>query len=73
MNSLDPKITTAIYFGGAFVFLCVLALIFFYTRNLKTRRATQELKGRAPVSREEGILLATEKNNDAVRTSDDPK
>ena len=73
MNSLDPKITTAIYFGGAFVFLCVLAIIFFYTRSLKTRKAAMDLKGRPPMSREEGILLATEKNNDAVRVSDDPK
>ncbi len=63
MNSLglDPKITLAIYIGGAIVFIAALLTIFLYSRNLKMKRTTQDALGRAPVDKEEGIAIATEK------------
>ena len=59
MNSLDPKITLAIYIGGAVVFICVLLTIFFYTRSVKTKKLSQ-----TGGSVEQGILKATEKKED---------
>jgi hypothetical protein len=56
MNSLDPKITTAIYVGGAVVFVVFLLVIFFYTRSVKTKKLNQ-----TSGSVEQGILQATEK------------
>lgn len=53
MNSLDPKITTAIYIGAAVVFVVFLAVIFFYTRSMKTKNPSG--------SREQDILRETEK------------
>ena len=64
MNSLDPKITLAIYIGGAVVFVLVLLVIFFYTRSIKAKQAARTIKGRPEVSIEEGILLATEQKED---------
>ena len=56
MNSLDPKLTLAIYIGGAVIFVCVLLTIFFYTRSVKTKKLSQ-----TGGSVEQGILQATEK------------
>ena len=53
MNSLDPKITTAIYFGGATLFLIALLILFFYTRSMKIKKSSG--------SREADILRETEK------------
>ena len=64
MNSLDPKITLAIYIGGAVVFVSVLLVIFFYSRSIKAKQAARTIKGRPEASVEEGILLATEKKED---------
>ncbi len=50
----------AIYIGGPIIFLVVLIIMFVYTRNLKTRQATIAAKGRPPISKEEGIAIATE-------------
>lgn len=59
MNSLDPKLTLAIYIGAAVVFVCVLLTIFFYTRSVKTKKLSQ-----TGGSVEQGILQATEKKED---------
>ena len=56
MNSLDPKLTLAIYIGGAVIFVCVLLTIFFYTRSVRTKKLSQ-----TGGSVEQGILQATEK------------
>ncbi len=56
---IDPRLTLAIYIGGPIIFIAVLVFIFIYTRNLKTRQATLAAKGRVPVSKEEGIAIAT--------------
>ena len=53
MNSLDPKITTAIYVGAAVLFVVVLLVIFFYTRSMKIKNPSG--------SREADILRETEK------------
>ncbi len=57
---IDPKLTLAIYIGGAIIFVTVLVIIFVYSRNLKTKQATLAAKGRLPISKEEGIAIATE-------------
>lgn len=57
---MDPRLTTAIYIGGPIIFIAVLILIFVYTRNMKTKQATLAAKGRLPISKEEGIAIATE-------------
>lgn len=57
---IDPKLTLAIYIGGAIIFVTVLVIIFAYSRNLKTKQATLAAKGRLPISKEEGIAIATE-------------
>ncbi len=57
---IDPKLTLAIYIGGAVIFVAVLVIIFVYNRNLKTKQATLAAKGRLPISKEEGIAIATE-------------
>ncbi len=64
MNSLDPKITLAVYIGGAVVFVSVLLIIFFYTRSMKAKQAARTIKGQPEASVEEGILLSTEKKED---------
>ncbi len=57
---IDPRLTLAIYIGGPILFIAVLILLFVYTRNLKTKQATMAAKGRPPISKEEGIAIATE-------------
>ncbi len=57
---IDPKLTLAIYIGGGIIFIAVLVFIFVYIRNLKTKQATLAAKGRLPISKEEGIAIATE-------------
>lgn len=57
---IDPRLTLAVYIGGPILFITVLVILFLYTRNLKTRQATLAAKGRPPVSKEEGIAIATE-------------
>ena len=64
MNSLDPKLTLAIYIGGAVAFVCFLLLIFFYTRSMRAKQAARTLKGRPDASVEEGILLSMKKEED---------
>lgn len=48
-----------IYVALAVVFVLVLTYMFLYNTHLKTRQRTMALKGRQPVSKEEGIAVAT--------------
>ena len=57
---IDPRLTLAVYIGGPIIFISVLIILFLYTRNLKTKQATLDAKGRLPISKEEGIAIATE-------------
>ena len=57
---IDPRLTLVVYIGGPIIFIAVLILIFVYTRSMKTKQATLDAKGRLPISKEEGIAIATE-------------
>jgi hypothetical protein len=49
----------AVYLVIAIVAAAVLTYWILYTTNLKTRERTIALKGRPPLSKEEGIAVAT--------------
>jgi hypothetical protein len=48
-----------LYIGLSLIFAAVLAYMYLYTTHLKPRERCQELKGRPPISKEEGIAVAT--------------
>ena len=48
-----------VYITLAVIFASVMAYMYLYTRHLRPRERCQELKGRPPVSKEEGIAVAT--------------
>jgi hypothetical protein len=54
-----PVLTTAVYILIAVAFVSVVAYMIVYTTRLKSRRTTEALLGRPPVSKEEGIAVAT--------------
>ncbi len=56
---MHPHLTYTVYVIAALIFLGMLTWMFTYNRNLKARKITEELKGRAPMVPEEEILLAT--------------
>jgi hypothetical protein len=60
MTSLDPKITLAVYIGGAVIFVCVMIFLVVFTMKTRTSKAVLDAKGRKEVSVEEGIAIATE-------------
>ncbi len=55
-------ITTAVYIAIPIVYALVLAYMFLYNTHLHTRQRTLNLKGRQPMSRQEGITIATLEN-----------
>jgi hypothetical protein len=57
-----------VYIGLSVIFAAVLAYMFIYNTRLKTRQRTMALKGRQPVSKEEGIAVATLEKERAGRT-----
>ncbi len=57
---IDPRLTLAIYIGGPIILIAVVIIVIVYTRNLKIKQATLDAKGRLPISKEEGIAIATE-------------
>ena len=59
---MHPELTTTVYIIIAVVFLAFVVGMFLYTRSLKAKQVTLSEKGRLPVDKEEGILLATRKN-----------
>lgn len=48
-----------VYVALAIVFALILTYMFVYNTRLRTRQRTMALKGRQPVSKEEGIAVAT--------------
>jgi hypothetical protein len=48
-----------VYIGLSVIFAAVMAYMYLYTRHLHPRERCQALKGRPPVSKEEGIAVAT--------------
>ena len=59
---MHPVLTTTVYILLAVVFAIFMISMIIYTRRMKINKITQDLKGRPPVDKEEGILLATRKN-----------
>jgi hypothetical protein len=55
-------ITNFVYVAIPIVYALVLAYMFLYNTHLHTRQRTLALKGRQPMSREEGIAIATLEN-----------
>ncbi len=54
-----------VYIALSVVFACVMAYMYLYTTHLHPNERTMALKGRPPVSKEEGIAVATlEKEHD---------
>ncbi len=48
-----------VYIVLSVIFVAVMAYMYLYTTHLKPRERCQELKGRPPISKEEGIAVAT--------------
>ena len=48
-----------VYIALSVVFAAVMAYMYLYTTHLKPRERSQSLKGRPPISKEEGIAVAT--------------
>jgi hypothetical protein len=48
-----------LYIVLSVIFASVLAYMYLYTTHLKPRERCQDLKGRPPISKEEGIAVAT--------------
>jgi hypothetical protein len=57
-----------VYVVLAIVFALVLTYMFVYNTRLKTREKTITKMGRPPVSKEEGIAIATEEKERAHRS-----
>jgi hypothetical protein len=55
-------LTTFVYVTISVIYALVLAYMFAYNMHLRTRTRTLALKGRQPMSREEGIAIATLEN-----------
>jgi hypothetical protein len=66
--SMHPTLTTTVYVIIAVVFVAVLTYMFLYTRGLRSKQATLDEKGRLPVTKEEGIALATQHKEKTGRT-----
>ena len=65
---MHPALTYTVYAIIALVLIGVFTYMFLYTRGLKAKQATLNQKGRLPVTREEGIAIATENKEKAGRT-----
>ena len=54
-----------VYIGLSVIFAAVMAYMYLYTTHLHPNERTMALKGRPPISKEEGIAVATlEKEHD---------
>ena len=65
---MHPTLTTVVYALIAVVLVSVATYLILYTRGLHSKRDTLSEKGRLPVSREEGIAVATLKKEHEHRT-----
>jgi hypothetical protein len=57
-----------VYIALSVIFAAVLAYMFVYNTRLHPNERTMALKGRRPVSKEEGIAVATLEKEHAHRT-----
>ena len=48
-----------VYIGLAVIYGAVMTYMYLYTTHLKPRERCQAIKGRPPISKEEGIAVAT--------------
>ena len=54
-----------VYIALSLIFVAVMAYMYLYTTHLHPNERTMALKGRPPISKEEGIAVATlEKEHD---------
>ncbi len=65
---MHPTLTLTVYAIIAVVLIGVFVYMFLYTRGLRSKQAVLDQKGRLPITREEGIAVATEKKEKAGRT-----
>jgi hypothetical protein len=56
-----------VYITLAVIFAGVMAYMYLYTTHLKPKERCQDLKGRPPISKEEGIAVATLEKEHAHR------
>jgi hypothetical protein len=57
-----------VYIALAVIFAAVMAYMYLYTTHLHPNERTMALKGRPPVSKEEGIAVATLEKERTGRT-----
>jgi hypothetical protein len=57
-----------VYIALSVIFAAVLAYMYLYTTHLHPNERTMALKGRPPVSKEEGIAVATLEKEHAHRS-----
>ena len=57
-----------VYIALSVIFAAVLTYMYLYTTHLRPNERTMALKGRQPVSKEEGIAVATLEKERAHRT-----
>jgi hypothetical protein len=57
-----------VYIALAVIFAAVIAYMYLYTTHLHPNERTMALKGRPPVSKEEGIAVATLEKERTGRT-----
>ncbi|MBB5339358.1 hypothetical protein [Tunturiibacter gelidoferens] len=50
---------TLVYIGLAVIYAAVMTYMYLYTTHLHPNERTMALKGRPPISKEEGIAVAT--------------
>ncbi len=65
---MHPTLTLTVYAIIAIVLIGVFVYMFLYTRGLRSKQSVLDQKGRLPVTREEGIAIATEEKEKAGRT-----
>ena len=58
----------AAYIACSVVFILIVAYMFLYSAKLKARKATRAKLGRDPLTKEEGIAIATDEKEKHGRT-----
>jgi hypothetical protein len=59
---------TLVYIALSVIFAAVMAYMYLYTTHLHPNERTMALKGRLPISKEEGIAVATLEKERTGRT-----
>jgi hypothetical protein len=59
---------TFVYIALSIIFAAVMAYMYLYTTHLHPNERTMALKGRLPISKEEGIAVATLEKERTGRT-----